>query len=98
MLGAAADVDRHGLSYALGREHQRAGGVIDEQKVARGAARSPHHDSVVTVRAGVDELAYQCRDHVRVLWVVVIAGPVQVGEDWRARPEAVLGPIRLRER
>src|SRR3954447_7599641 len=46
-LDAGADVDRLRAVEVLGREQQRAGGVVDVEELARGGSRAPEVDGLV---------------------------------------------------
>ena len=71
----------HGLVAAvvIHEEHAEVGQVIDIEELAQGAAIAPAGDGLQTGLLGLVETADEGRQHVAVLGMVVIVGPVEVG-------------------
>ena len=75
--------------WDIHQEHTGVGEVVREQELTPDVPGPPHGDRLVSVQLRLVEPSDQCRDHVAVLGVVVVADPVQVGRHHRP----VVGPV-----
>src|SRR5204862_4322416 len=76
-LAPGADIHRFRGLKPLGRQQQRARGVVDVEELARWLTGSPEHDFRRSLPPGLDELADHRRDYVGVLEVEVVVRSIE---------------------
>ena len=94
-FAAGTDVDELLLAVILQQEHASPGQVIGVQELAQRRAGAPAGDGGRVGRLGLVELADERGQDVRVLQVIIVIRPVQIGGHGADEIAAVLAAVGL---